>query len=34
VTADDLRRFKGSAKTCLELIFNAGIMRADKKAED
>ena len=34
VTADDLRRFKGSAKTCLELIINVGSMRADKKAED
>ena len=34
VTADGLRWFKGSAKTCLDLIINAGSMRADKKAED
>lgn len=29
VTVDDLRWFKGSAKTCLELIINAGSLRAD-----
>lgn len=34
VTVDDLRWFKGSEKTCLELIINAGCVRADKKAED
>jgi hypothetical protein len=31
---DNLRWYKSSNKTCLDLIIGAGSLRADKKAED
>ena len=34
VTVDNLRWFKSSEKTCLDLIINAGSVRADKEAKN